>query len=560
MRKFFEIIDTLDSKDFLTINGKKSLHTVPGIFLSIVVILFSIVMSYSLFFEFFNKNKPSVNWNKIKVKIPDTFEFNSFHFITTIGIRDYDYNIIKDDTIATIEVKYEYHTIDEKGNIIKQEIPLNQTNCSDFQDNFLSMGTYDIYKDSIIEQYNCYSPLYYDNKQVILGGLYGTEFYGDVAFHVKPCINTTKDNKKCKDIEEISSILNGGWMEFSYTNAFIDHYNYEEPIQYSVNQFYNSLDTSINKVGYLFFNPVYFYSQNGIIFSTEKEYSGIKLDYTNSDYLSYREGGDIYTIYVNPSETYETYKRKYIKIQDIGTSIGGFFNCIHIIAALIVYNFNEKHKGLVIFNSLFSFFSYSDKVNSEMFEKFKFNIREMDFMNNDQLSELRNDDDIINRKIPYYRPHISSKNKSYKNKITLSKVSKEKSKKTSIINVKKKKKNLIKDNVYSIFQRITILKNQEIIDSKFDYKICLDDYILTKMIFCPFFSSSKKMNNSYKILEKKANEFLNIIKIYENMINNNMISYYLQNNFDILLSYKKDEIQIDALDNWKNSKTVNIFN
>ena len=68
------------------------------------------------------------------------------------------------------------------------------------------------------------------------------------------------------------------------------------------------------------------YSENNIIFSNEKKEMSTKHDVTTTDIISVLENGIVSSIMVCPSFSVDKYYRRYIKIQEIGASIGGLYS------------------------------------------------------------------------------------------------------------------------------------------------------------------------------------------------------------------------------------------
>ena len=197
--------------------------------------------------------------------------------------------------------------------------------------------------------------MYNFTEPIIIGGKYGTDFYANLDFFIIKCRNSSDSDIICKSEEEINSVMQNGWLQITYVSSYIDFNNYSNPIQYITEDSYINLDVSMNKQLYIYFSSLEIYSENNIIFSNRKKETSTKQDTTITDIISVLDDGVISSVMVCPSFSIEKYYRKYIKIQEIGASIGGLYSGLSLIIVIIYSYHKYKYTEMKIINELFAF-------------------------------------------------------------------------------------------------------------------------------------------------------------------------------------------------------------
>ena len=66
---------------------------------------------------------------------------------------------------------------------------------------------------------------------ITLRGDFMQDKWTTIKFEFKKCVNSTRNNNSCKSPEEITEILNGGYMGIFTTDYQIDPHNYKQPAQ-----------------------------------------------------------------------------------------------------------------------------------------------------------------------------------------------------------------------------------------------------------------------------------------------------------------------------------------
>ena len=347
---FLEIQDSSKSPFQFIFKGKRNIYFPFGMFLSLLINISTICLSTILLFELIYHSKPVVSFAKFQSQLTKNMTLNTKELIFTITFRDKYHNLINDPSIAYIEANY-VKTIANNGIINSYNFKLTSMNCSNIYPIFKNFGLDDKFNSTGILYYNCYN----FSEPIIIGGKYGTDFYGNIEFSIRKCRNSSDSNIKCKSEEKINSILQKSWLQMTYISSFIDFNNYSNPIQYITEDIYFNIDINLNKQIYIYFSSLEIYSENNIIFSNKKNDSSTKQDFTVRDILSILDNGEISLILICPSFNIDKYYRKYVKIQEIGASISGFYSGLNLLAFILSLYHQRRFTEMKIINELFIF-------------------------------------------------------------------------------------------------------------------------------------------------------------------------------------------------------------
>ena len=344
--------------------GRRNIHCPFGMLLSLLINLSSFCLLITLLSELLNHSKPSVSYAKLHSSMTTNLTLNTKEFLFTIAFRDNNYNIIKDPSIASIIATYE-KTVLINGNLKKETINLNFMNCSNIYPLFKKFRLDDRFNNSGLINYNCYNY----SEPIIIGGKNGTDFYANLAFYITKCRNSSDSNISCKSEEEINNLIQNGFLQITYVSSYVDINNFSHPIQYVTEDTYIMFDVLMNKKIDIHFSSLEIHSENNIIFSIEKKEISTKHDVTTTDFISVLENGILSSIMIYPSFNVEKYYRRYIKIQEIGASIGGLYSGLTIISVILSSYHKYRYTEMKIINEIFTF--GSEKIIKDKYSLFK---------------------------------------------------------------------------------------------------------------------------------------------------------------------------------------------
>ena len=517
--KLLQLLEIQDSSKIpfhFLFNGKRNIHFTFGIILSLLMNIISFSFSITLILELLHHSKPSVNYAQFQSSMTTNMTLNTKQLLFTIAFRDKDYKLINDPTIASLNAFYE-RTTTFNGVINIEELQLDFMNCSNVYPLFKEFGVSDNFDNVGLINYNCYNY----SEPIIIGGKYGTEFYANLAFYISKCRNSSDSNITCKSEEDIDDLLEKGWLQITYVSSYVDFNNYSHPIQYVTEDTYIMFDVKMNKKMYVFFSPLQIFSENNILFSNEKKETSTKHDITTTDIISVLDNGIISSIMVCPSFTVDKYYRRYIKIQEIGASIGGLYSGLSIISFLLTAFYKLRYVEMKIINELFFFGSEHLLNDKKSLFKFLPNLKfENNNNNNNDKKEM-----ILNNRL------ISLKGINNNN----------------VIDVK------IPDKI----KRNSLNFANNKFNKFFYYKIDLGLKNSLKMIFCVFKNEIKENYKEYIFVKKELLKYIDYSQVSKYFMDVEKIKSLL-NKYNLSEKWvsEKKLIAIDILKNNNNTNHV----
>ena len=111
----------------------------------------------------------------------------------------------------------------------------------------------------------------------------------------------------------------------------------------------------------------------------------------------------------------------------------------------------------------------------------------------------------------------------------------------------------------SFFKRMVLNRDSKNDVEKYLFKIDLNCFKILCMLICPCSNNVKLMNKTFDILITKIYDYLNIIKLYENYIQNYMICTFISEKFKLDLVFEKDNINVNAFENWNDCKRIFMY-
>ena len=144
---------------------------------------------------------------------------NTKDMIISFGILNSHYEVFNDPTVFTFNANYEV-TLTVGEEFEQRVTPLDIINCTEINyKEYSKYGYGEIFTSNDLGNYYCFNRTKVD-KEIVIGGNFGSEFYGLVSAYITKCENGTNPNVICKPIEEINEKMNGYWFEVFF---FLDH-------------------------------------------------------------------------------------------------------------------------------------------------------------------------------------------------------------------------------------------------------------------------------------------------------------------------------------------------
>ena len=378
----------------------------------LTIISFTIIISIAAYFslDIIKRKNPQAFYFNRYVEDSGIFPFNSsslFHFISLSHNPKEILDVGVDFTIfRVIGIDTYFHLYLEHKNLSKIDHWLYGycNNDTDTQ-GIGHLITQSFFKNSacIRKYFNSNDQKYYETDHpkfkwpTMAHGTYNlqNQFYSIV---LERCENDTineilGEGAYCKSEEIMNDFvgLSSGSHLF-YIENYIDVLNYKNPRI----KFFTRLETSIKKESYsinhLNFNPSIIRTDNGLIFENIKE--DFSYIYERNDVLTYKDNKVYCVYYFWLNNRMNHYERKYKRIQDLFSNIGGISQFITIFAIYLNRFYNYY---IVLFDTeqlLFSSIA-SEKIDSNNHLSRSKKIKDMNIkINNSEINKTQSNPNI----------------------------------------------------------------------------------------------------------------------------------------------------------------------
>ena len=395
MKNFFTIIDIYGTKFHFYFHRNIKFKTWNGGIITIIFTLISICFIYIVGEDFIYRKNPyytssligedykEINLTNEKIVIAFRFE-DDFGF--NMNISKYIYPMI-----------YYYSAIpNSNGEYLKdnKEEYITYRKCkeSDFEGN-----------ENLLSIYGELYCIDWSNKT--FGGFWDNDFIYYFAIRLFYCENGqnySMNNAKCTSFEDLNDFFSNNLVLFSiyYTSINFRVNNINQPFHRKYKSYYTYLDYKFRKIDNIYLQEQILNDNKGWLTNNNNNISIWGGESISSDYNYYSsdiintEGFSsmIYSLNIYMSSNKIYYTRKYMKIQEVFSMIGGLLTCFHFIGKIInkYINFSMKKSRIVE-----KFFKFTNKDNKNFNSNFLNNNINQDitlctFQHNKNISIRRN--------------------------------------------------------------------------------------------------------------------------------------------------------------------------
>lgn len=355
--KIFREIDTLGIPISFKHKGFSSSKTLIGAFMSIIFFTFCGFVTLYLGRDIVDKQKPIARFSK---DMRTTSEISLFYFPFSVVITDGFKNPIPgldslvtmtawyyDLSNATLIYKLYFERCDPRQyytylyeTLFHNTPPLPiDTFCLNSTKMRLTDNNYDDIGPIINQNFTIV------NEYASMGSKY-------VSIHIDLC-DEIRDNKTCANEDDMIKNLS----EFYVTFAFIDNYvslqDFAQPQKPYVNSYTQMVNIGDSKRNYFRFKNTEITTDKGYILEDTELVSFYQMDSYRTDVST--QASNLYHFTVEGTRLVDTYDRKYVKIQDILSNIGGFFKFLMVIGQLLCFKYSELVMYFSISNQMFNY-------------------------------------------------------------------------------------------------------------------------------------------------------------------------------------------------------------
>ena len=334
-------------------NNKDKIGTNFGLFLTSLYILISLsLFIYYLYYTINRSNMKVYDSSTFSQDVP-IVNINPHSLYFAFGLEDpKTFKRFIDETIYFPKILFfDREKVNGEFHLVKR-IELESEPCKEEK-----FG--EEYKNLIIpgELNNSYC---LKDFNLTLAGGYKFNKFSYLRIRIYPCVNSTDNNFTCKPQEVIDTYLKGGYFSILTKDIGLNANNISFPVIYNLQNLYTTIDKSIHKDFILYYGITEVRSDMGLFFEDIeiKKYLQFRKSFQSfffRDESEYYEGKDMCSIDFRIDELIYTQNRKYSKLQEAFSNIGGFMQLASTVFSLISFFTNRIIPALKILNGIFKY-------------------------------------------------------------------------------------------------------------------------------------------------------------------------------------------------------------
>lgn len=339
----------------ISFNGQYQYKTYSGAFISIS--LFALLIIGIVYFgkEVVLKENPFV--------IPTFQTYQNFkrknitndELFVMIGVQDPSYVYYVDDGVYELNGLFYGYDVDEQGRQNWYFNPFKPVLCNTIYENkdleaALPDFTYDL---------SLFWCLPKNDETNYMEGFFGANHLRTAQFILSKCTNSTTNNKKCKSEEYVNKILQGGVIAVQSNKFILDSKNLTSPLKKTAVDTWQILNLNMEIDLFFYMKTLEFETDIGFLLPEFEKYTKYDYDDPKVVYLLKDKINDniLSKVAFQGSNKGSKFMRKYEKIQDIVTKIGGLLKFLVAIGQVvsfttsyvefnndIIFNLTEYHK------------------------------------------------------------------------------------------------------------------------------------------------------------------------------------------------------------------------
>ena len=198
------------------------------------------------------------------------------------------------------------------------------------------------------------------NYNVTLAGGYKYERMSYFRIKLYPCLNSSENNYHCKPQEVIDTYLKGGYFSILTKDIGLNPSNFTFPVLSTLQDLYTTIDKSIYRDYILYYGITEIQTDVGLFFEQieSQKYLQFRKEMTSfyfRDESEYYAGKAMISIAFRLDDLIKIQRRKYTKMPEIFSTIGGYMQLINTIFTLIAIFHKKLIPELKILNGIFRF-------------------------------------------------------------------------------------------------------------------------------------------------------------------------------------------------------------
>jgi hypothetical protein len=333
--------------------NKEKIGSTFGFILSVFYAIVSIILFLVYFIKTINRQEITASDTTIYPSTFPSIVINKDSFYLAFGLV-HPTKLIRfiDERIYYPEVLF-IEKIRQNGQIIEtnQKI-LNLEKCESI--NFGNNYQHLFEKDELNNSY-CLK----DFNLTLVSGIKNDKI-SFIQINIFPCINNTQNNNHCKPQKEIDEYLTSGYFSILAKDIGLNPFNNTFPIVPTIQDLLTSINKSVKKELIIYYGITEIESDIGLFIDNIKKEIYLKyikddnhfIFFDNEQYYSRKE---IIRTEIKLEDNIYLHKRKYTKMSQVFSTIGGYMQIISTILSLIVLLTKKISIEKKLLNNLFNF-------------------------------------------------------------------------------------------------------------------------------------------------------------------------------------------------------------
>ena len=333
--------------------NQEKIGTYFGLFLTVVYILVSIGLFIYNLYSTLKRNNIIVYDSTMYAQQLLSININSNSFYFAFGIEEpKTLNRFIDETIYYPEIEFT-DRIKVNGDFItqaKKKLDYEKCNEKNFGENYQHLFS----KGELNNSY-CLK-----NFNLTLTGGFQYEKMSYITIKIFPCKNTTENNNHCKPQKDIDYYLANGYFSILLKNFALYPSNFAFPVIPTLKDLFTTIGKKFYRYLIIKFGDTEIYTDTGLF--NENQHLEKYLQFREEtqtisivDEEHYKSGKELCLVLLKLDDIIFIQKRKYTKISEIFSRIGGSMQLIYTIFSLLSLLINKFDSELKIINSIFNF-------------------------------------------------------------------------------------------------------------------------------------------------------------------------------------------------------------
>ena len=351
---------SLKPGEHLTFEDTQNYSSLLGQLSSWIFIIFTIALFYYYGSNLFFHQNPQSSISQTITNDPPYIDLVKNRFFMAFGLQDlrnHSFHYI-DESIYTIQM---IQRVKIDSNITLSNIPIQKCSLEMVPD-FDDLKEY--YRRNQINNLYCVSND--SNIELALQSTWDGPLYKNLLINVLPCKNTTENGNICKPFEIIQGYLDSGNYAIYFNPLAVDPQNYDKPIATYGKQIYTPISYSTLTYIEMNFNHLEFISDKGMLLEDSENIH--QATYTSFRQVLSISSDLIVQIDMKLDKIFTVYTRKYDKIQDILSNVGGIIQILMILVYALVSPCITLSFKLKLANKMFQFKKENNKPPLQIFD------------------------------------------------------------------------------------------------------------------------------------------------------------------------------------------------